>query len=103
MYWLYFALNIEFSHQKLLTNFHEKTKLSSIKTPHGVLSKQFRYPGVKGNEVSMDTIDLGNNDSLVCGVFPNQDGTFTAMAYTKSKTFKTEAGARRWLERNSGE
>ncbi|EFK6707755.1 DUF1391 domain-containing protein, partial [Escherichia coli O28ac] len=22
---------------------------------------------------------------------------------TKSKTFKTEAGARRWLERNSGE
>ncbi|WP_146672372.1 DUF1391 family protein, partial [Escherichia coli] len=23
--------------------------------------------------------------------------------YTKSKTFKTEAGARRWLARNSGE
>ncbi|EEG9559887.1 DUF1391 family protein, partial [Escherichia coli] len=23
----------------------------------------------------MDTIDLGNNESLVCGVFPNQDGT----------------------------
>ncbi|KAA2103537.1 DUF1391 family protein, partial [Escherichia coli] len=23
--------------------------------------------------------------------------------YTKSKTFKTENGARRWLERNSGE
>ncbi|EKK4049142.1 DUF1391 family protein, partial [Shigella flexneri] len=45
----------------------------------------------------MDTIDLGNNESLVCGVFPNQDGTFTAMTYTKSKTFKTEAGARRWL------
>ncbi|ENA4784550.1 DUF1391 family protein, partial [Escherichia coli] len=22
--------------------------------------------------------------------------------YTKSKTFKTESGARRWLERNSG-
>ncbi|EOK4684788.1 DUF1391 family protein, partial [Shigella sonnei] len=21
----------------------------------------------------MDTIDLGNNESLVCGVFPNQD------------------------------
>ncbi|HBI9876424.1 YdaF family protein [Escherichia coli] len=33
----------------------------------------------------------------------NQDGTFTAMTYTKSKTFKTENGARRWLERNSGE
>ncbi|MGN2328790.1 DUF1391 family protein, partial [Escherichia coli] len=27
----------------------------------------------------MDTIELGNNESLVCGVFPNLDGTFTAM------------------------
>ncbi|EFI5569995.1 TPA: DUF1391 domain-containing protein [Escherichia coli] len=25
------------------------------------------------------------------------------MAYTKSKTFKTEAGARRWVARHSGE
>ncbi|EOJ9998821.1 DUF1391 family protein, partial [Escherichia coli] len=25
----------------------------------------------------------------------------TAMTYTKSKTFKTESGARRWLARNS--
>lgn len=77
--------------------------LICINTPHGVLSKQFRYPALRGNEVSMDTIDLGNSESLVCGVFPNQDGTFTAMTYTKSKTFKTENGARRWLERNSGE
>ncbi|MEQ5293687.1 DUF1391 family protein, partial [Escherichia coli] len=30
----------------------------------------------------MDTIVLGNNESLVYGVFPNQDGTFTAMTYT---------------------
>ncbi len=45
----------------------------------------------------MQKIDLGNNESMVCGVFPNQDGTFTAMTYTKSKTFKTETGARRWL------
>ncbi|MFA8044243.1 DUF1391 family protein [Escherichia coli] len=37
----------------------------------------------------------------VCGVFPNQDGTFTAMTYTKSKSFKTEAGARRWLAKNT--
>lgn len=73
-----------------------------INTPHGVLSKQ-ATPALRGNEVSMDTIDLGNSESLVCGVFPNQDGTFTAMTYTKSKTFKTENGARRWLERNSGE
>ncbi|HBE6345363.1 TPA: DUF1391 family protein [Escherichia coli] len=50
-----------------------------------------------GNQLS------GENTHQICGVFPNQDGTFTAMTYTKSKTFKTENGARRWLERNSGE
>ncbi|ATZ30581.1 hypothetical protein CV83915_00204 [Escherichia coli] len=60
-------------------------------------------PALRGNEVNMDTIDLGNNESLVYGVFPNQDGTFTAMTYAKSKTFKTESGARRWLVRHSGE
>ncbi len=49
----------------------------------------------------MQKIDLGNNESLVCGVFPNQDGMFTAMTYTKSKTFKTETGARRWLEKHT--
>ncbi|HAY0223968.1 TPA: DUF1391 family protein [Escherichia coli] len=49
----------------------------------------------------MDTIDLGNSESLVCGVFANQDGTFTAMTYTKSKAFKTESGARCWLARNT--
>ncbi len=27
-------------------------------------------PALRGNEVSMDTIDLGNSESLVCGVFP---------------------------------
>ncbi|GDG51321.1 hypothetical protein BvCmsNSP027_03560 [Escherichia coli] len=101
MYWLCFALNVEFSHQKHLTKSHEKTKLQSIKTPHGVLSKQFRYPALRANEVNMDTLNLGNNESLVCGVFPNQDGTFTAMTYTRSKTFKTEAGAHRWLARNT--
>lgn len=47
----------------------------------------------------LQKIHLGNNESLVCGVFPNQDGTFTAMTYTRSRTFKTETGARRWLER----
>ncbi|EEY8443511.1 DUF1391 domain-containing protein, partial [Escherichia coli] len=24
----------------------------------------------------MDMLNLGNNESLVCGVFPNHDGTF---------------------------
>lgn len=43
------------------------------------------------------TIDLGNNEVASRGVFKNNDGTFTAMTYTQSKTFKTEAGAKRWL------
>ncbi|EQA2107255.1 DUF1391 family protein [Escherichia coli] len=38
---------------------------------------------------------------LVFRLALNQDGTFTAMTYTKSKTFKTETGARRWLEKHT--
>ncbi|EBY5571599.1 DUF1391 domain-containing protein, partial [Salmonella enterica subsp. enterica serovar Stanley] len=34
----------------------------------------------------MKAIDLGNNESVVYGVFPNNDGTFTAMTFTRSKT-----------------
>lgn len=51
----------------------------------------------------LQKIHLGNNESLECGVFPNQDGTFTAMTYTRSKTFKTESGARRWLVKKLAE
>ncbi|EPT7691806.1 DUF1391 family protein [Escherichia coli] len=36
----------------------------------------------------MDMLNLGNNESLVCGVFPNQDGTFTAMTIPKAKRLK---------------
>ena len=54
------------------------------------------------NEVNKELVmnkrlDLGNNESVVSGVFRNEDGTYTAMTFTKSKTFKTEAGANRWL------
>ncbi|EER3049908.1 DUF1391 family protein, partial [Escherichia coli] len=28
-------------------------------------------PALRGNEVNMDTLNLGNNESLVCGVFSN--------------------------------
>ncbi|HCB9634748.1 TPA: DUF1391 family protein, partial [Escherichia coli] len=31
-------------------------------------------PALRGNEVNMDTLNLGNNESLVCGVFSNLDG-----------------------------
>ena len=44
-----------------------------------------------------NTVDLGNNESVSRGVFPQADGTFLAMTYTTSKTFKTEKGALRWL------
>jgi len=44
------------------------------------------------------SIDLGNNESLSKGVFANNDGTFTAMTYTQSKTFKTKNGAVKWLQ-----
>jgi len=42
-------------------------------------------------------IDLGNNETISRGINANNDGTFTAMTFTASKTFKTHAGAVRWL------
>ncbi|HHQ6589185.1 TPA: DUF1391 family protein [Serratia fonticola] len=46
-----------------------------------------------------ETHDLGNNENVKTGVFPNADGTFTALTFTKSKPFKTEAGAVKWFNR----
>lgn len=43
------------------------------------------------------TIKTGNGESLSKGVFANNDGTFTAMTFSQSKTFKTLKGAERWL------
>jgi len=48
------------------------------------------------------TLDLGNNESLTRGVFENQDGTFTALTFTRSKEFKTKAGAIRWFLKATG-
>ncbi|EPK7594096.1 DUF1391 family protein [Serratia marcescens] len=45
------------------------------------------------------TLDMGNNETVKTGVFPNSDGTFTAMTFTKSRDFKTETGAQRWFAR----
>ncbi|MDX6915669.1 DUF1391 family protein [Pectobacterium carotovorum] len=47
----------------------------------------------------MKTLDLGNNETISRGIAKNADGTFTALSFTKSKTFKTKAGAERWLAR----
>ncbi len=43
--------------------------------------------------------NLGNNEEARVGIFSNEDGTFTAMTFTKSKEFKTEKGATKWLSK----
>jgi hypothetical protein len=48
------------------------------------------------------TLNTGNNEQLTRGVFSNKDGTWTAMTFTMSKTFKTEAGAIRWFNKWTG-
>jgi len=45
----------------------------------------------------MKALNLGNNETISRGVFRETDGTFTAMTFSASKNFKTEAGAQRWL------
>ena len=47
--------------------------------------------------MSAETLDLGNNEEKSRGLFPLPDGTFLALTYSQSKTFKTRAGAVRWL------
>jgi hypothetical protein len=50
----------------------------------------------------VSALDLGNNESLSRGIFPQGDGTFLAMTYTQSKCFKTLKGAVKWFERKTG-
>lgn len=49
----------------------------------------------------MKTLNLGNNESASKGVFKNADGTFLALSFSRSKTFKTEKGALKWLSQKS--
>lgn len=48
------------------------------------------------------SIDLSNNDNLTRGVFKNADGSFTALTFAHSKTFKTYLGAVRWFKARVG-
>ena len=48
------------------------------------------------------TTNTGNNESLTRGVCANADGTWTALTFTASKTFKTRAGAALWYARKAG-
>jgi len=50
----------------------------------------------------MKTLDLGNNESISTGISANNDGTFTAMTFTQSKTFKTLNGAKKWHAKKVG-
>lgn len=50
----------------------------------------------------MKTINLGNSETISSGIIAERDGTFTAMTFTQSKNFKTEAGAKRWYARMTG-
>lgn len=52
--------------------------------------------------MSLKALDLGNNESLVTGIVDNGDGTYTAITFTQSKTFKTLAGAKRWYAKRTG-
>jgi hypothetical protein len=47
----------------------------------------------------MKQYDMGNNERLSVGIEKQNDGTYLALTFTKSKYFKTRKGAERWLER----
>tara|TARA_R110000868_G_scaffold410256_1_gene697788 strand:+ start:951 stop:1115 length:165 start_codon:yes stop_codon:yes gene_type:complete len=49
------------------------------------------------------TLELGNNEQVSRGIFRNENGTWTAMTFTMSKTFKTHHGACRWFKKWSGQ
>ena len=49
--------------------------------------------------MSNTTLNQGNNEKISKGVYANDDGTFTAMTFSKSKTFKTQKGAEKWLNK----
>ena len=49
--------------------------------------------------MTSETLDLGNNESISKGVYPQNDGTFLALGFSKSKTFKTRKGAEKWLNK----
>jgi hypothetical protein len=42
------------------------------------------------------TQDQGNNETISRGIF-ELHGRFTALTFAESKTFKTRAGAEKWL------
>lgn len=52
-------------------------------------------------EIDTRIYDFGNNETVKTGVFSNDNGTWTALTFTKSRDFRTESGARKWLARQT--
>ena len=50
-----------------------------------------------GEDEMNTTINTGNNEQISIGIYKNNDGTYTAMTFSKSKDFKTLKGAQKWL------
>lgn len=48
------------------------------------------------------THDFSNNETWNTGVFENEDGTWTAMTFTRSRDFKTKRGAVNWFTKATG-
>ena len=67
------------------------------------LNQSSMHSSYMTNTKTAVTIDLGNNESLTRGVFKEADGTFTALTFTRSKNFKTQAGAVRWFKKATGQ
>lgn len=42
-------------------------------------------------------VDFGNNEQITIGVVPQNDGSFLALTFTLSRTFKSRKGAEGWL------
>ena len=49
------------------------------------------------NMTTTTSINLGNNESLSRSIVRNSDGSFTAVTFSASRTFKTYKGAVKWL------
>jgi len=48
------------------------------------------------------TFDFGNGETASHGVTRQDDGTWLALTFTQSRTFRTEKGARAWYARVTG-
>lgn len=50
----------------------------------------------------MQSLNIGNNETISRGVIKQADGTYLAMTFTKSKEFKTKKSAIKWFNKMTG-